>query len=105
MSRVWASVSRQAAAAADLLSASNRLERKAKGKDSPLHDPSTILAIVRPDLFEGRQAVVSVVTEEGDRFGQTVPAYRKDGHVLWYTSADADAVFSEMLGHLARYGE
>lgn len=103
--RVRALGSRQAVAAADLLAASNRLERKAKGKASPLHDPSTILAILRPDLFEGRKAVVSVVTEEGERFGQTVPEYREDGHVLWYTSADADAVFSEMLGHLARYGE
>ena len=101
--RVRALGSMQAVAAANLLAASNRLEEKAKGREAPLHDPSTILALLRPDLFEGRKATVSVVTEEGARFGKTVPEYREDGHVLWYDKADADAVFSEMLGQLGRY--
>ena len=92
-------------AAADLLAASNRLEESAKGRKAPLHDPATILALLRPDLFEGRQCTVDVVTGAGERFGQTVPAWREDGHVLWYDRADPDAVFSEMLGQLARYGE
>jgi purine nucleosidase len=93
----------QAVAAADLLSASNRLEEEAKGRHAPLHDPSTVLAILRPDLFEGRKAKVSVVTETGARFGKTVPEFREDGNVLWYDKADAGAVFSEMLGQLGRY--
>ncbi|WP_084398857.1 nucleoside hydrolase [Henriciella aquimarina] len=105
IARVRALGSKQAVAAADLLAASNRLEESAKGREAPLHDPSTILCLLRPDLFEGRQATVRVVTEEGERFGQTVPDYREDGHVLWYNQADADAVFSEMLGQIARYGE
>ena len=103
--RIRALGSKQAIAAADLLQASNELEVREKGKLAPLHDPSTILAILRPDLFEGRRAIVSVVTEEGERFGKTVPDYREDGHVLWYDTLDADAVLSEMLGQLARYGE
>ena len=103
--RVRALGCRQAVAAADLLAASNRLEEKAKGRHAPLHDPSTILCLLRPDLFEGRQCTVDVVTTPGARFGQTVPAWREGGHVLWYDSTDPDAVFSEMLGQLARYGE
>lgn len=105
VARVRALGTRQAVAAADLLEASNRLEEQAKARHAPLHDPSTILCLLRPDLFEGRQAKVGVVTEEGTRFGQTVPDYREDGHILWYDRLDADAVFSELLGQLARYGE
>ena len=102
--RVRALGTPQAVSAADLLAASNRLEESAKGRDAPLHDPSTIIALLRPDLFEGLKARVSVVTEEGERFGQTVPEAAENGHVLWYNEADADGVFSEMLGQLARYG-
>lgn len=103
VARVRALGSTQAVAAADLLAASNRLEEKAKARKAPLHDPATILAILRPDLFTGRKARVSVVTEEGERFGKTVPDYCEDGHVLWYDDAEADAVFSEMLGQLGKY--
>lgn len=105
VARVRALGSTQAVAAADLLAASNRLEETEKGRHAPLHDPSTIIALLRPDLFEGRKARVRVVTEEGEEFGRTVPEFREDGHVLWYTKADADGVFSEMLGQIARYGE
>ena len=101
--RVRALGSRQAIIAADLLAASNRLEESAKARHAPLHDPSTVLALLRPDLFEGRKARVSVVTEAGDRFGKTVPEFREDGHVDWYTKVDAESVFSELIGQLGRY--
>ena len=101
--RVRALGSYQAVVAADLLAASNKLEESAKARNAPLHDPSTILALLRPDLFTGRKARVSVVTEEGERFGKTVPEYREDGHVEWYTGVDAEGAFSELLGQLGRY--
>jgi purine nucleosidase len=101
--RVRALGSSQAIIAADLLAASNRLEEREKSRHAPLHDPSTLIALLRHDLFEGRKARVSVVTEAGEHFGKTVPDYRDDGHVLWYDRADADGVFSEMLGQLGRY--
>jgi purine nucleosidase len=103
--RVRSLGSKQAVAAADLLAASNRLEEQAKARHAPLHDPSTLLSILRPDLFEGRKATVSVLTEPGDRFGKTMPTFAEDGHVLWYDKADPDAVFSEMLGQLGRYSK
>lgn len=101
--RVRALGSPQARLAADLLAASNRLEEREKARHAPLHDPSTLLALLRPDLFEGRQARVFVEMREGDRFGKTMPDYCEDGHILWYTRVDADAAFSELLGQLGRY--
>lgn len=88
--------------AADFLEASCKLEFKANGHNAaPLHDPSTVIALARPDLFEGQRAHVSVVTEEGERFGHTEVTFAEDGPVLWYQSADVDGVYAalrEMLG-------
>ena len=93
---------RAARYAADFLEASCKLEFKANGNDAaPLHDPSTVIALARPDLFEGRRAHVRVVTEEGERFGHTDVTFTEDGPVLWYERADVDGVYAalcKMLG-------
>ena len=93
---------RAAGYAADFLEASCQLEFRANGTDAaPLHDPSTVIALARPDLFEGRRARVRVVTEEGERFGHTEVTFAQDGPVLWYSQADVDGVYAalcEMLG-------
>ncbi|MEL7030850.1 MAG: nucleoside hydrolase [Pseudomonadota bacterium] len=94
----------QAQVAAALLEASNKLEFSANGaRDAPLHDPSTVLAISRPDLFSGRRARVEVVTSPGEQFGRTIPHYQDDGNVLWYTQVDADAVFKHLCSQLGAY--
>ena len=83
-----------------LLDASCKLEFSANGaREAPLHDPSTIIALTRPDLFFGRRASVEVVTTFGERFGQTVPTFTEQGNVLWYEDVDDDGVF-EQLEHL-----
>jgi len=90
----------QAEVAAQLLEASCKLEFSANGaRHAPLHDPSTIIAVTRPDLFRGRRAHVKVVTEEGAQFGRTIPSFDEQGPVMWYEHADGDAVFEE-LAHL-----
>nr|WP_070960004.1 nucleoside hydrolase [Hyphomonas sp. Mor2] len=90
----------QAQVAAQFLEASCKLEFSANGaRDAPLHDPSTIIAVTRPDLFTGRRARVEVVTEPGEQFGRTLPHFDDDGPVLWYEHADSDGVFDE-LGRL-----
>ncbi|MEM6610635.1 MAG: nucleoside hydrolase, partial [Pseudomonadota bacterium] len=82
----------QAKVAANLLDASCKLEFSANGeRDAPLHDPSTVLAVSRPELFSGRRARVEVVTEQGDQFGRTIPHFEEDGPVLWYQEADDEA--------------
>lgn len=94
----------QAEVAAALLDASCKLEFSANGaRDAPLHDPSTVIAVSRPDLFVGRRARIEVVTEPGDQFGRTIPHFQEDGNVLWYEKADADAVFKRMCTQLGAY--
>ncbi|MEL6860653.1 MAG: nucleoside hydrolase [Pseudomonadota bacterium] len=94
----------QAEIAANLLDASCKLEFSAKGdRDAPLHDPSTVIAVTRPDLFTGRTARVRVVTEPGEQFGRTIPSFCEDGNVVWYESADDDGVFEELRRLLGGY--
>ena len=89
--------SKQAKVAVQLLEASCKLEFSANGaRDAPLHDPSTIIAVTRPDLFQGRRAHVEVVTERGEQFGRTIPRFDDHGPVLWYEQADDDGVFEEL---------
>ena len=91
----------QSRVAGDLLEASCKLEFSANGaRDAPLHDPSTVIAVTHPDLFKGRRARVEVVTDEGEQFGRTIPTFCDDGNVLWYESADSDAVFEALGRHL-----
>lgn len=87
----------QALIAGDLLDASCKLEFSANGhRDAPLHDPSTVIAVTRPDLFKGRRCTVRVVTEPGAQFGRTEPVFDEGGSVLWYERADDDRVFDEL---------
>ncbi len=94
LSQVRAVDTSQADYAAAFLEASCKLEFSAKGRrDAPLHDPSTVIALAYPHLFEGRRAHVSVVTQEGEQFGRTIPHFADDGPVLWYDKADVEGVF------------
>jgi purine nucleosidase len=94
----------QADIAGDLLQASCSLEFSAKGdRDAPLHDPTTIIAVTRPDLFTGRRAKVEVVTEAGAQFGRTIPHFDETGHVMWYEQADDAGVFEELCRLLGGY--
>ena len=101
LANIRAGKTTQSRVAGDLLDASCKLEFSANGeRDAPLHDPSTVIAVTHPHLFEGRRARVDVVTDEGEQFGRTVPTFCEDGNVLWYESADSDAVFEALARHL-----
>lgn len=104
LARVRKVPTRQAEIAADLLDASCKLEFSANGaRDAPLHDPSTVIAVTRPDVFSGRRAQVEVITEPGEHFGRTIPYFQDDGNVLWYEHAKGDAVFEELCAHLGAF--
>lgn len=95
---------RQADIAADLMDASCKLEFSAKGdREAPLHDPSTIVAVTKPDLFSGRKAFVEVVVASTEQFGRTVPRFSNDGNVTWYDSVDSNGVFDELCRLLGGY--
>lgn len=83
--------------AAEFLQASCELEFKATGIGAaPLHDPSTVIALAEPDLFNGQKVSVDVILEPGDRFGHTDIKYTDDGNVLWHQAADVDGVYDTL---------
>lgn len=97
----------QAEAAAKCLEASCNLEFSAAGvRDAPLHDPSTIIALLRPELFRGQAAFVTVDTDmspDNHTFGQTRVRYAEDGNVTWYQRADVDGVYDALCAALGGY--
>jgi len=79
---------------ADLLAAGNTLEaRRKNGQMAPMHDPSTVVYLIAPEIFESRPCRVSVVTRPGAQFGRTKLKDTKHGPHAWVTAADADAFF------------
>ncbi|MEL8056534.1 MAG: nucleoside hydrolase [Pseudomonadota bacterium] len=91
--------------AAKFLEASCSLELRAAGNPAaPLHDPSTIIALAKPDLFKGKHAHVSVVTKRGEKFGHTDITFAEDGAVIWYQSADVDGVYATLCDLLGGQG-
>lgn len=97
LEQVRAVGTKAAAYAAKFLEASCGLELKAAGNPAaPLHDPSTIIALAKPDLFQGKHAHVSVITTPGETFGHTDVTFDKNGAVLWYQSADIDGVYATL---------
>ena len=84
----------------DLLRGANVLENAwSNGLNSPMHDPSTVAYLLRPDLFIGHQARVSVDANEGETLGQTHPKATPDGPHTWVTDANEDGFF-ELLEEL-----
>ena len=73
----------------------------------PLHDPTVIAYLLEPEIFEFREAHVSVVTAAGDTHGQTVADwYRQTGrepNAQVAMALDADRFFALITGLLARF--
>ena len=91
--------------AASLLRFSQSAERRIVGRDwAPLHDPCTIAALLRPELFSTRPCRIAVETESELTRGHTAVDFRVDPSAAphrWAVGADADGVFellSERLG-------
>ncbi len=87
--------SERALLVADLLEAANRLEQRWKpGLMAPMHDPSTIAYLLRPEMFSGHRCKVSVDTLPGEQFGQTRIVRDTGGPHFWVTDSDADGFFA-----------
>ena len=101
--RLKAIPTERAAIMVKLLEAGNELEGRWKeGRKSPMHDPSTIAFLLAPHLFEATATTVSVVTEEGERFGQTCLPAEPGGPHDWVTAADADGFFGLIASLMER---
>ncbi len=78
----------------NLLDAANQLEARWKeGQRAPMHDPSTLIALLASNLFEGRRGKVCINVQSGDHFGQTTFKPQLDGPHFWYDSVQEDAFF------------
>lgn len=70
---------------------------------APLHDPCVIAWLLRPDLFAGRPARVSVETEDGDTIGRTNVDWGADGaNATVIETVDSAGLFELLTAALAR---
>ena len=99
---------RIAEAVADLLAFFDRKDPARYGTHgAPVHDPTVIAWLLRPELFEARRTYVEVCCQDGIAFGQTVADWwgttGKAPNADVLVGIDADGFF-ELLGSLlARY--
>ncbi len=96
-----------AAATADLLDFSARIERAAVGRaGAPMHDPCPIAWLIRPELFELRPARIAVETTSPLTLGATAVEFRlgqgEAPSTRWAVAADAQRVFDLLATSLER---
>ena len=94
--------------AADLLDFGNRHTPNAvAGQSTALHDPCTILWLLRPELFVARPAAIDVETASPLTLGCTTVEFRADQgrqfNAQWLVQADAEALFELVCERLARF--
>ena len=91
--------------AAAMLRFSQRIEREIVGWDAgPLHDPCTVVWLLKPELFDLKPCRIAVETQSDLTRGHTAVEFRVEAATanhFWATRADADGVFAlitERLG-------
>jgi purine nucleosidase len=94
-------------AAAELLSFTRAAFGRVNGEpDSPLHDPTTIAWLLRPELFELRPCRLEIETGSELTRGHTAVEFRLDdgaaAHVQWTTRVDADRFHGLLCELLSR---
>jgi purine nucleosidase len=96
-----------ARAMVQMLEFSERFDIAKFGSDgAPLHDPSVIAYLVRPDLFKGRLCNVSVETQSELTMGMSVVDWwhvtDRPKNVTFMRTVDADGFFDLLIERLAR---
>lgn len=91
-----------------LLTHYGHFETKKFGENcAPMHDPSTIAYVLRPDLFTSKMCNVRVETESDLTRGHTAVDFWNDTDLprncRWAYAADRDGFFELLLGQLAKY--
>ena len=76
------------------------------GGTGPLHDPTTVAWLLKPDLFRGKFLNVEIETTPGLCFGQTVvdrwSVTNRPKNATWITHVDADGFFELILDAFRR---
>jgi purine nucleosidase len=96
-----------ARAMVQMLEFSERFDIAKFGSDgAPLHDPSVIAYLVRPDLFKGRLCNVSVETHSELTMGMSIVDWwhvtDRPKNVTFMRTVDADGFFDLLIDRLAR---
>jgi purine nucleosidase len=77
------------------------------GEGAPLHDPTTIAYLLKPELFRGKMCNVTVETESELTMGHTAVDFwhvtSRHSNVNWLYHIDADGFFDLLIERLARY--
>jgi Inosine-uridine nucleoside N-ribohydrolase len=94
-------------AVAQMLAFSERFDLAKYGSDgAPLHDPTVIAWLLRPELFKGRLCNVAIETASELTLGMTVADYwhvtDRPRNVNFLRSADADGFYALLTERLAR---
>jgi purine nucleosidase len=108
MERLFALGNRSGKALAEALSFSRAFDIKKYGWDgAPLHDPTTIAYLLKPELFQGREINVAVETASELTMGMTVADYwrvtQRPRNARYIRDVDADGFFAllnERIGRL-----
>ncbi len=92
-----------------LLTFNKRFDEKKAGTDGgPLHDPTVIAYLLKPELFRGRKVNVEIVTDHPLTRGMTVVdwwgATKRTPNVLYLNEIDAEGYFDLVIERLARAG-
>jgi purine nucleosidase len=108
MERLFALGNRSGKALAEALTFSRTFDINKYGwEGAPLHDPTTVAYLLKPDLFMGREINVSVETTSELTMGMTVADYwrvtKRPRNVRYMRDVDADGFFmllTERVGRL-----
>jgi purine nucleosidase len=98
---------RCAKAVAEMLSFSERFDLAKYGSDgAPLHDPTVIAYLLKPELFQGRQINVEIETTSALTMGMTVADWwritDRPKNALFLQEVDADGFYALLTERLAR---
>jgi purine nucleosidase len=107
LDRLGALGTRAGEAFVGLLSFYERFDEEKYGSDGgPLHDPTTVAWLLKPDLFRGKFLNVEIETTPGLCFGQTVvdrwSVTNRPKNATWITHVDADGFFELILDAFRR---
>ncbi|MBW3097585.1 nucleoside hydrolase [Pseudohoeflea coraliihabitans] len=107
IARLRRSGGRPAAVMADMLEFFERYDEQKYGTEGgPLHDPTVIAYLLRPDLFSGRQCNVEIETKSDLTLGMTVIDWwhvtDRKRNAMVMRDIDADGFFDLLIERLAR---
>jgi purine nucleosidase len=94
-------------AVADMLGFSERFDLAKYGeKGAPLHDPTVIAFLLKPELFEGRHANCAIETSSELTVGSTVVDYwgvtDRPRNVFFLRSGDAEGFYDLLIERIGR---